>query len=273
MLVFPHCKINLGLNVTEKRADGFHSLETVFYPVKWCDALEVIEAPGGPPFTLSSSGAEIAGNMEDNLLFKAWKLVSMAKSLPPLKVHLHKNIPMGAGVGGGSSDGAFFIELLDNKFDLKLPYSEKHRMASELGSDCAFFLENKARYATGRGNEFSDIQLDLSSYFILLIHPGIHSNTSEAFAGLVPKKPQRSLKDDIANYPPEQWKDKVFNDFDQTIFKKYPLIGELKEQMYRSGALYASMSGSGSCVYGIFSERPAMTIAPTFKYYLQLPHS
>ncbi|MCE3226186.1 MAG: 4-(cytidine 5-diphospho)-2-C-methyl-D-erythritol kinase [Bacteroidetes bacterium] len=271
MLIFPNCKINLGLNVTSKRPDGFHNIETVFYPVTWLDGLELLESGSGKPFELSLSGYIVEGRPEDNLIYKCWKLISADYSVPDIKVHLHKNIPMGAGIGGGSSDAAFFINLLNKKFELKLSETEKHRIASELGSDCGFFLENIPKFATGRGNEFSDVKIDLSSFYILLVHPNIHSNTKDAFGGLIPAIPIRNLKDDIENSPIEIWKDRVFNDFDATIFKKYPLIKELKEQLYASGAVYTSMSGSGSCVYGIFKNRPALNFDPSFKYYLQIP--
>lgn len=273
MLVFPNCKINLGLNVVKKRDDGFHDLETVFYPVKWCDALEVIENESEEPFKLSVSGLKVEGSESDNLIYNAWKLITELKKLPPVKVHLHKNIPMGAGIGGGSSDAVFFVHLLDNKFDLKLTFDQKKSLASKLGSDCAFFLNSTPVFATGTGNVFSDIKLDLSSYYILLVHPGIHSNTKEAFNGLQPKKPAFDLKKKIETTPVNSWKDFLTNDFEATIFKKYPEIEALKNRLYQSGALYASMSGSGSAVYGIFDKKPALEFKTPYKYYLQLPVS
>ncbi|MCW3076148.1 MAG: 4-(cytidine 5-diphospho)-2-C-methyl-D-erythritol kinase [Bacteroidetes bacterium] len=273
MIVFPTCKINLGLNVLGKREDSFHNIETVFYPVNWCDALEIIEADNHSPFTLTTSGLKIDGLQESNLLYKTWELISHLKPLPPLKVHLHKNIPMGAGIGGGSSDAAFMTNLFDKQFNLMLSDDQKHEVTSALGSDCAFFLNNKPLFAQGRGNEFSPVNLDLSSYYILLVYPNIHSVTRDAFEGLRVKKTHGDLKNCIENTSINKWKDFLFNDFEEPIFKKYPVIGELKNYMYDSGALYASLSGSGSTVYGIFENKPVMNIDRTYKSYLQIPQT
>jgi 4-diphosphocytidyl-2-C-methyl-D-erythritol kinase len=273
MLAFPNCKINLGLNVIEKRPDGFHTINTIFYPVNWCDALEVIENQSAEGFTLSTSGLPVEGDIKNNIIFKAWQILSQQKKIPSVNVHLHKNIPMGAGLGGGSSDAAFFIDLLDKKFNLELSEHQKHSTASELGSDCAFFLNNKAVFAAGRGNEFSPVTVDLGKYYILLVYPGIHSNTREAFEGLTPQKPAHDLKNSIETLPVNEWKHFLVNDFDNTIIKKYPAVGDLKKRMYELGAIYASMSGSGSAVYGLFEEKPALNFPSSFKLYLQLPVS
>lgn len=272
MLVFPNCKINLGLHVVSRREDGFHNIETVFYPVNWCDALEVIENPEpGEAFVFSQSGLNISGKTEDNLLYKAWALIKAERKLPNIKVHLHKNIPMGAGLGGGSSDAASFLNVLNSQFNLNYSANELKNIASSLGSDCAFFIENQPVYAKGRGNEFSGIQVDLSSYYILLVYPGIHSNTKEAYDGLKPKLPAHHLVTLIEETPIIQWKNTVVNDFEAAILKKYPEIKLLKENLYAAGASYASMSGSGSAVFGLFKEEPILNLPPAFSYYLQKP--
>ena len=272
MLVFPNCKINLGLNVTKKRSDGFHDIETVFYPVNWCDALEVIENKSPTQeFEFSQSGLIISGKPEDNLIYKAYKLITANHSIPPIKVHLHKNLPMGAGLGGGSADAAFFITMLNNKFKLGLSYSEEHELASKLGSDCSFFIKNKAVIAKGRGDEFTDITVNLSKYFILLVFPQINSNTKEAYDGIIPKTPKKELKTIIEKVPINEWESCLFNDFEETIFVKYPEIKNLKELLYNNGALYASMSGSGSSVFGIFENEPLINFNLNYRYHLQTP--
>ena len=216
MLVFPNCKINLGLNVTKKRSDGFHDIETVFYPVNWCDALEVIENKSPTQeFEFSQSGLIISGKPEDNLIYKAYKLITEKHPVPPIKVHLHKNLPMGAGLGGGSADAAFFITMLNDKFKLGLSYSEEHEIASKLGSDCSFFIKNSAVMAKGKGDEFSDITVNLSKYYILLVFPQINSNTKEAYDGIIPKTPKIDLKTIIEKVPINEWESCLFNDFEK----------------------------------------------------------
>jgi len=272
MLVFPNCKVNLGLHVVAKRPDGFHNIETVFYPLNWCDALEVIEnSRPKEAFTYSQSGIPIAGAPEQNLIYKAWELISEEKDLPPVKVHLHKNIPMGAGLGGGSSDAAFFINLLNEQFDLGFTVAEKIRLASQLGSDCAFFINNRPVFAQGKGNEFSDSTIDLSSYYILAVYPAIHSNTKDAYEGLSPKIPKHDLASVITTHKIKEWKHSLVNDFESSLFKKYPEIKLLKENLYQSGAVYVSMSGSGSAVFGIFEHEPVLNFSSAFNYYLQKP--
>lgn len=274
MLVFPNSKINLGLNITHKRADGFHDIETVFYPVNWRDALEVIENQDSKElFTFSQSGILIEGKKEDNLIYKAWQLLSEIKAIPAIKVHLHKNIPMGGGLGGGSADAAFFIELIDKKFGFSLNYGQKSAIASKLGSDCSFFIKNSPVLATGRGDSFYDVKVDLSKYYILTVYPGIHSNTKEAYNNCIPKKPEKDLRSIIEKMQINEWKDHLKNDFEETVFIRYPQIKELKETLYNSGAIYACMSGSGSSVFGIFDKRPNINLDPNYKFYLQTPTS
>ncbi len=274
MLVFPNCKINLGLNITGKRADGFHNIETVFYPVNWCDALEIIEDPAQKePFLLTQSGILIDGKQEDNLIYKAWKHVSGLAPVPPIKVHLHKVLPMGAGLGGGSADAAFFIRLLNTRFKLGFSLDQMQEIASKLGSDCSFFIANRAVLAKGKGDEFSNINIDLSGYYILVVFPDIHSNTKEAYDGVDPKPAEKDLKNIIETTPIANWRNMLNNDFEKTVFIKYPKIKELKERFYASGALYASMSGSGSSVFGIFDKEPAVDLDKNVKFYLQTPAS
>jgi len=270
MLVFPNCKINLGLHVVNKRPDVFHNIETVFYPVGWCDALEIIESNSDKKFDFSQSGLIIEGSLENNIIYKAWQIISKEKKLPSVKVHLHKNIPMGAGLGGGSSDAAFFINLLNEKFELGYNPEEKINIASQLGSDCAFFITNNPVMAKGKGDQFHEIKIDLSSYYILIVYPAIHSNTKEAYQGLTPHQPVNDLKI-IIQKPITDWKNLLVNDFEESIFKKYPQIKGLKEKLYAEGALYASMSGSGSAVFGIFDKEPGTQFPTPYRNYLQKP--
>lgn len=272
MIVFPNCKINLGLNVTSKRPDGFHNIETVFYPVNWCDALEVIQAaPGDPSFQISQSGLGIEGKPEDNIVYKTWQAITQLKAVPPIKVHLHKSIPMGAGLGGGSSDSAFFLRLLNDKFMLGLRPDEQKQIASGIGSDCSFFIDNRPAFASGKGDELSPVACDLSAYFLLVVKPNVHSNTREAYAGLNPKPSEQNLKEIIQRASVTDWKQLLKNDFETTLFKKYPVIETIKNNLYEAGAVYASMSGSGAAVYGIFTKEPTFEIPADYSFFLQRP--
>lgn len=258
MICFPNAKINLGLNIVEKREDGFHNIETVFYPIGWFDALEAIEnkryRKGNEKISLGLTGIK-AGGPRNNLVCRAYRMLDEKYKLPPVKAHLHKNIPVGAGLGGGSSDAAFFINLLDEKFELNINYKEKLRLTTSLGSDCAFFLENKPILATGRGDVFSDTRVDLKKHFILVVYPAIHSTTAEAYKGVKPQKPVNSIKEVIAG-PLKGWKNKLENDFEKNIFYRFPELHNVKSKFYEKGAAYAAMSGSGSAVYGIFEKEP-----------------
>lgn len=274
MIVFPNCKINLGLNVVERRPDGYHNIETVFYPVLWQDALEVIENNNSEaPFLLLESGNNINTQTENNLIYKAWQLIIKEKKMPSIKVHLHKSIPTGAGLGGGSADAAFFINCLNTKFNLNFSQNDKLNIASKIGSDCAFFINNKTVFAKGKGNEFDEIAVDLSKYYILLVYPNIHCDTKEAYNSLFPKKPIYDLRHSIKSKPIEQWKKYLTNDFEEIIFKKYPAIKELKNLLYLNNAIYASMSGSGSSAFGIFNEEPHITFPNSYKLFLQNPNT
>ncbi len=258
MLVFPDAKINLGLNIIEKRPDGYHNLETIFYPVPVEDALEInILNEGNGKFRLHQAGMEIAGEAENNLVVKAYKLLDARFNLPPIDIHLFKRIPSGAGLGGGSADAAFMLKLLNEKFNLGLATEELEEYAARLGADCAFFIRNQPTYAEGIGNIFSPITFSLKGYQIWLVKPDIFVSTKDAFARIRPHRPDRALKD-IVQLPVEEWKGLMFNDFEESVFPQFPAIGEIKEEMYRQGAVYASMSGSGSSVYGIFKANASL---------------
>lgn len=260
MVVFPNCKINLGLSILQKRDDGFHDLETIFYPVKFNDALEIITAStSDKEMEYSSSGIQIEGAEENNLCIKAYYLIKKDyPGLPSIKLHLLKAIPTGAGLGGGSSDAAFTLKLLNEKFHLNIPEQRLMHYAKQLGSDCPFFLKNIPSLATGRGDILEDFPVDLSGYYIALINPGIHINTGWAFAQLTPHHPEKSIRE-IVLQPISGWKENLQNDFEEPIFNAYPEIKNIKDELYKMGALYASMSGSGSTVFGIFNKAISLT--------------
>jgi len=252
MINFPNAKINIGLNITERRPDDYHNLETIFYPVNIKDALEVIEAP---ELSFESSGLDIPGRGEDNLCIKGYHLLKKDFDIPPVKIHLHKNIPIGAGLGGGSADAAFFIRLMNDKFSLDLTIDQQLNYARKLGADCAFFIENKPVFAFEKGDEFETIKLDLSGYSIVLVMPDVHISTSEAYSGVKPAMVKQSLLELILE-PISQWKSHIKNDFEANIFKNHVEIRGVKAALYQAGAIYASMSGSGASVFGIFNKTP-----------------
>jgi 4-diphosphocytidyl-2-C-methyl-D-erythritol kinase len=255
MILFPNAKINIGLNVTERRSDGYHNLETIFYPVKINDAIEVIPAD---KLSFESSGLDIPGRMEDNLCVKGYHLLEKDHDLPPVKIHLHKHIPIGAGLGGGSADAAFFIKLMNKQFDLGLTIAEMQDYARTLGADCAFFIENKPVFAFEKGDEFETIKLDLSAYKIVLVMPPVQISTAEAYRGVRPAQVKDSLLD-LIYLPVTEWKKHIKNDFEESIFKNNAEIRGVKASLYQTGALYASMSGSGASVFGIFDTTPDLS--------------
>lgn len=263
MICFPNIKINLGLSIINRRTDGFHTIESVFVPVSCCDMLEVIEykeaAPGHVIFT--TTGLEVGGSMEDNLIVKAYHLLNAERSLPAVRVHLHKRIPMGAGLGGGSSDAAWMIRLLNQKFVMGLSPEQMENYAARLGSDCAFFIRNEPAYLLGKGHELEPYKIDLNGLYIVLWYAGVHSNTALAYQNAKPRGEQtseQSLKT-ILQLPVEQWKDKLVNDFEASVFAQYPQLAQLKQGVYDSGAVYASMSGSGSAVFGLYKTKPQLS--------------
>jgi 4-diphosphocytidyl-2-C-methyl-D-erythritol kinase len=265
MIAFPNAKINLGLKVLHKRSDGFHNIETIFYPVGLSDVLEIIPAKDGV-LSFTATGLRIPGDPKENLCLKAFHLLSSIFHLPPVKIHLHKVIPIGAGLGGGSSDGAFTIKLLNDLFLLELSDDQTMDHARTLGSDCAFFIVNKPAFAFDKGDQFEFLDMDLSEYRIEIETPEIHINTGEAYALIKlisePSDSFTPLKE-IISQPIEVWKNLLVNDFEQPVFKKYPELEKIKQDFFERGALYTSMSGSGSSIYGIFPSFPTLaTLLP-----------
>ncbi|WP_294555984.1 4-(cytidine 5'-diphospho)-2-C-methyl-D-erythritol kinase [uncultured Bacteroides sp.] len=261
MITFPNIKINLGLSITEKRPDSYHNLETVFYPVALEDALEIrTSSEAEKKITLHQYGMEIAGNPEDNLVAKAYSLLDKEFHLPPVEIHLYKHIPSGAGLGGGSSDAAFMLKLLNEQFHLSLSEEQLETYAATLGADCAFFIKNKPVYAEGIGNIFSPIELSLKGYQIIIVKPDVFVSTREAFANIHPHHPEYPVKE-VIRRPVAEWKDTLINDFEASVFPQHPVIGEIKRELYNQGAIYASMSGSGSSVFGLFA--PDATLPET----------
>jgi len=250
MISFPNAKINLGLNIIGKREDGYHNIESGFYPIPWHDSLEIVASKD---FSFQSYGLEIPGDSASNLCVKAYHLLKETFDIPPVAIHLLKKIPMGAGLGGGSADGAFALKLINDLFKLELADAQLEAFALRLGSDCPFFIENKAAIANGRGEQLKVIDLDLKGYYMAIHNPGIHISTKEAYAGIAPKTPSYSITN-LLQQPVSIWKDHLVNDFEHSIFPHYPEIEKLNMEMYTEGALYASMTGSGSTVYGIFEE-------------------
>jgi 4-diphosphocytidyl-2-C-methyl-D-erythritol kinase len=260
MILFPNAKINIGLNITERRPDGYHNLETIFYPINIKDALEVVASE---ELSFTSSGLDIPGRVEDNLCIKGYHLLKKDHSnLPPVNIHLHKNIPIGAGLGGGSADAAFFIKLMNQQFKLGLSVDDMTGYARKLGADCAFFIGNKPVFAFEKGDEFETIRLDLSKYKIVLVMPDVHISTAEAFGGIQPAMPKDSLLELIAE-PITEWRKYIKNDFENSIFKNHVEIRGVKASLYEAGAIYASMSGSGASVFGIFEQTPDLSFLET----------
>ena len=255
MLSYPNAKINLGLDVIEKRPDGYHNIETVFYPIGLSDVLDVEPSETCSDYSFSTSGISIEGDPEENLIIKAYRLLNSQYQIPAIDITLIKQIPFGAGLGGGSSDAAFMLKTLNKMFELKITSGKLEKIASLLGADCPVFIKNKPVFATGTGNIFTPVKLSLKAYYLLLIKPDIHVSTPEAYSLVVPEKPGISLFDSIQK-PITEWKTLIKNDFEKSVFKKYPQIEKIKQDLYSMGALYASMSGSGSSVYGIFEKEP-----------------
>jgi 4-diphosphocytidyl-2-C-methyl-D-erythritol kinase len=262
MIRFPNGKINIGLSVVEKRPDGYHNIETVFYPLAIEDALEIVPSPDGET-KLHLSGITLSGEKSENLIIKAYKLLAQHFQLPPLHFYLHKIIPSEAGLGGGSSNAAYALKMIDEMFKLSLSKKQLHDFAEKLGADCPFFIENTPVFATGTGNIFQNIELDLSSYKILLVKPPCSINTKEAYNNIIPKKTNGFLPEAIKQ-PISEWENLIFNDFESFVFKKHPEIQTIKTTLYEHGALYASMSGSGSAVYGIFDKMPQISFSENY---------
>lgn len=255
MITYPNCKINLGLHVVGKRPDGYHNLETIFLPVlDLCDELEIVE---NDTLQMVQEGIVLDNAPEDNLCTRAWRLLHDEYDIPPVSIRLKKNIPFGAGLGGGSSDAAFTLKMLNEMFSLNLSYTQLEQRAACLGADCAFFIRNRAAYAIGIGDRLEPIALDMSAYRIVIEIPeGEHVSTKEAYSGL-----KRDLfgatRPDLRNAVKQsigEWHHLIVNDFEASVFPMHPAISALKDDMYRRGALYASMTGSGAAVFGIFDK-------------------
>jgi len=249
MIVYPNAKINLGLNILRKREDGYHDISSVFYPVKECvDVLEIVKSER---FEFTKSGIEIPDG--ENLCEKAWQLFHSDFDIENVKIHLHKQIAIGAGLGGGSADASFTLKILNKLFDLKLTNKELEKYALQLGADCPFFIENTPKLVEGIGEKMINIDLDLSYYEIRLVNPKIHISTKEAYSGVVPQIPELSVEE-IIKLPIKEWKNKLKNDFEDSAFEKHPQLEKRKEELYDDGAIYSSMSGSGSVLFGIFNK-------------------
>lgn len=258
MISFPGCKINLGLQIINKRSDGYHNITSVMYPVPINDILEIVPLEKDDNTIFTSSGLHIPGSVDENLCLKAYYLLKNKYNIPNVHIHLHKCIPMGGGLGGGSSDGAETIKLLNKLFDLNISIDDQKKIASILGSDCPFFIENIPQFATGTGTTLTPIDLDLKGYHLVLLNVGIHVSTKEAYTDVVLNQNNQDLKECIKKDITE-WKNELSNDFEMNVFKQYPNLEEIKSSLYEQGALFASMTGSGSTMYGIFNELPKLT--------------
>ena len=253
MVFFPNAKINLGLHIVSKREDGYHNIETVFVPVGWCDVLEVNRsAKDGVAFT--QTGIKVFGDSGTNLCVKAYHLMASLHEIGPVQMHLHKIIPIGAGLGGGSSDAAFTLLALNTIFEVGLAEKTLQEYASRLGSDCAFFIRNTPLLATQKGDQFKPIDVNLKGFFAVIVKPKTSIRTVDAYRDVIPLKPEQSLSA-VIKLQANRWKGRLNNDFENSVFKKHPSVGKIKDKLYAQGAVYASLSGSGSAVYGIF-EKP-----------------
>ncbi len=264
MISYPNAKINLGLHVINKRDDGFHNIETVFYPINFSDMLECIENKAyakNNKCVFVQHGLRISGNIDTNLVVRAYKLLDKEFDLPPVLVHLNKLLPMGAGLGGGSSDAAYMLKMLNELFDLNLDSTSLESRAAILGSDCPFFIQNKPAYLFGKGHELQPFDLSLKGNYLVLVNTGAHSNTAMAYKYAHRReviKAHQSLKKHILQ-PIVRWKDMVVNDFELSVFESLPELKQVKNWLYQQGAVYASMSGSGASMYGLFDEVPKLT--------------
>jgi len=268
MVVFPNAKINIGLHVLNKRDDGFHNLESIFYPIGLCDILEIVKAK---EFAFTQSGLEISGNPKKNLVVKAYEILKREYKIGPVAIHLHKVIPTEAGLGGGSSDATFTLKLLRDIFDLKIEEDVFLKLALELGSDCPFFLFNKPCLVTGRGEKIIEIDFNLTNYWIKLIHPAIKISTKDAFEKIKPNRESYNLES-VINRDTRNNLKRFINDFEIQLFYQYQELQLIKDQLKKEGAIYASLSGSGSSLYGIFEIEPKKTETSYFEYIGQLAY-
>lgn len=272
MIVFPNCKINLGLNILHKRSDGYHNLETIFYPIPLTDSLEIIKIKQTGKshfFPFTSSGLPIAGEAGTNLCVKAYRLLKKKfPALPGVQIHLHKVIPSGAGLGGGSADAAFTFKALNEMLELHLTKEQLISYAAKLGSDCPFFIINKPCFAKGKGEKLEEIQIDLTAYKIVIVNPCIHIDTGRAFLNITPSLPEKPLREIITG-PMQNWKEELKNDFEKIMFRQYQEISDIKDYLYSAGAIYASLSGSGSTVFGIFPKEKDLQLSFPANYFVK----
>ncbi len=259
MIVFPNAKINLGLNVLTQRSDGYHEIQSVFFPVPLTDVLEFVENGDSNQDIFSTSGIPIPGNSADNLCIKALALMRKVKRIPWLKIHLHKLIPLGAGLGGGSSDGTWFLRSLNDEFEVGLGSKSLKILALELGSDCPFFIENIPVAVSGKGEVLTELHMELTGFYLLLIFSDTHISTASAYRAMKPKSPDFLPSEVIRKLLIEEWKEKLTNDFEFYAFAQYPVLEKTKARLYDMGAVYASMTGSGSAIYGIFKSKPVVS--------------
>lgn len=256
MVVFPNAKINLGLNIIQRRNDGYHNILSVFYPVGLCDILEFIVAENSQNDIFTFSGLEIQGSTEQNICLKALKLIREVYSVPPLKVHLHKIIPMGAGLGGGSSDGSFLLKALNTHFEIGLSDTLLKELALELGSDCPFFIENIPVSISGRGEVMKEVNLNLKGKFIIVVFSEAHISSAKAYQNILVNHPPRVPLEIVTEMNTSKWKNHLTNDFEAYAFQVFPQLAKYKEALYGAGAVFSAMTGSGSAVYGIFDSKP-----------------
>lgn len=266
MLYFPFAKINLGLSVLSKRTDGFHAIESLLYPIKLHDILEIIENPSNDQDELILSGLPLDVPPEKNLVWKALQLLRKQYDFPPLKIQLHKQIPSGAGLGGGSSDAAYTLLAINQLFKLNISQSTLEKLASEIGSDCPFFLKQKAQYAKGRGELLEDFELKPQPQKLVLVIPEFSISTQTAYGKIVAETPQISPEEALKK-PIEEWKHLLKNDFEKTTFGEFPILSDVKDMLYKKGAVYASLSGSGSAMFGLFQEEVELELFPKMKMY------
>ncbi len=257
MLLHPNAKLNIGLNIVERRPDGYHNIETIFYPIPLCDTLEVCKNEGVEDYRLDCGGLVIDASPEDNLLIKAYRAMQRTYGVRGVDIRFEKGIPFGAGLGGGSADAAFMLRTLNEEFNLGASSEELRAIASTIGADCPFFIDNIPTYAEGIGDVFSPVKIDLSGYHLLLVKPNVHVSTPAAYRGVTPQRPGRNLREVIEREPIKEWKHWVVNDFEKSVFAQFPELGEIKQLLYERGALYAAMSGSGSTLYGLFDKEPS----------------
>jgi 4-diphosphocytidyl-2-C-methyl-D-erythritol kinase len=260
MILYPNAKINIGLSVTEKRSDGFHNIETVFYPISLCDILtiepDIATTATDEKLAFTCEGETVIGDKPyDNLCCKAYRLLDADYDLPPTSIRLYKTIPAGAGLGGGSSDASYTLMALNSLYQLNISTDRLALYASCLGSDCAFFLQHNPAFGTGKGDILEPVSLSLADYHILLVKPPVSVSTAAAYSAVIPRKAEYHLPE-LIQFPVSNWRNTVVNDFEASVFRKFPEIGKIKERLYEEGAVYASMSGSGACVFGIFNKNP-----------------